>query len=351
MLSYLQARKNQLFILGGLIYYGFVVWLLSNIHPLGMAAFRAFGIIGVQVLIFFIHRNYLLPRFAEQKKWLGYIAFSLLALFLCTLSLFVGEQLEETFFPGVLRFPGPFRHGPGPITRFVGGLLVTGFFPMIISALQRNTELLRQREAESLQLKNQMLEAETRALRSQINPHFLFNTLNNIYSLTQMRSEKTGDVVMQLSEMLRYVIYESNEKYVPLREEIAYIESYVQLQLLKDDEISNVTVQLPEDIPDLKIAPMLLIPFIENSFKHSKFEDIESGWVEISLKIKGKSLHLLNRNSLPPGPHSKDKVGGIGMENVRRRLELIYPEQHILNIHSGENTFSVDLHLELNEAL
>jgi len=163
-----------------------------------------------------------------------------------------------------------------------------------------------------------------------------------------MKSDRAPDAVHRLSEMLRYVIYDCNEEFVSLEHEINYIKSYIALQLLKDDEISNVNFEFSEINTKLKIAPMLLISFIENSFKHSKIEDLNNGWIDIKIRTKEEQLKLEIKNSIPDIEPSKDKQGGIGLDNVKRRLELIYPQKYNLNIEKTEKEYAVYLTIELS---
>ncbi|MCB0655761.1 MAG: histidine kinase, partial [Saprospiraceae bacterium] len=141
------------------------------------------------------------------------------------------------------------------------------------SSLYEISLYARQKDQESVQLQKEKLETEIKFLKSQINPHFLFNALNNIYTLSMMESKLAPDNILRLSEMLRYVLYDCNEEQVPLRKEIHYIRNYVHFYLLKDSSGLNVKLDLDESHPEKPIAPMLLIPFVENAFKHSKIED------------------------------------------------------------------------------
>lgn len=215
-------------------------------------------------------------------------------------------------------------------------------FIVFLSTIYSISLLVTRKDKEALALESEKFSSELKFLKSQINPHFLFNALNNIYTLSIIKSEKTPDVVMRLSEMLKYIIYETESRdHVPLQKEIAYIENFIAVFKLKDSRISkNVTFNY--DVPEeLSIAPMLLIPFIENAFKHSKIEDTEKGWIDIDLSYANSELVFSVKNSIPPARFEKDKIGGIGVTNVKRRLELIYPEKHELIVGEEENIHSV----------
>jgi len=166
------------------------------------------------------------------------------------------------------------------------------------------------------------------------------------FLLSTIKSDKAPDYLLVLSDMLRYMLYECNAPKVRLEKEIGYIRHFISLNLLKDSRGLNVNFDCGE-IPDhLEIAPMLLIPLVENAFKHSKFEDKANGWINIKLQLLGESLHLNVQNSLPDKSHTTDDTGGIGLVNVRRQLELIYPDQFQLNIEERDHIFSVDLIIE-----
>lgn len=236
-----------------------------------------------------------------------------------------------------------------PVIMIYFGRLMTSIPPLIISALIYKSLQLRKKSEESFELQNKMLQAETKALKAQINPHFLFNSLNNIYSLAQMKSEKTGDAILHLSDILRFVTYESEKDKVSLDAELRQIRNFIQLQFLKDDNIKNVNIEIPESAPaELKIAPMLLLPFIENSFKHSNFENSAKGWIKISILVNENHLIMRLENSANLCSGKKDGIGGVGMENVKKRLSLIYPNEHALSIRQNQEKYSVLLDIKLN---
>ena len=155
------------------------------------------------------------------------------------------------------------------------------FIPLLISfvgsTLIELTLFANKKEKAAISIEKEKLDTEMKFLKSQINPHFLFNALNNIYSLTVIKSDKAPDNLMRLSEMLRYMLYDSNDGTVPLHKEIDYLENYVSLALLKDSRGLNVKVDLDKGHPDLRVVPLLFIPFVENAFKHSKIEDLNNG--------------------------------------------------------------------------
>jgi two-component system LytT family sensor kinase len=198
-----------------------------------------------------------------------------------------------------------------------------------------------------LELQNKMLEAETKALKAQINPHFLFNTLNNIYSLSQFDNKKTGEAILQLSDIFRYVTYEGNDHFVPLNSEIELLESFIKLQYLQDEDQNNVSVEITLENSSLQISPLLILPFIENCFKHANHQDKVNGWIKIKIENKGNELFIHAENTISKAPIKKDKSSGVGMENVKRRLELLYPKRHELEIKVDKSVYVVRLTINL----
>lgn len=200
------------------------------------------------------------------------------------------------------------------------------------------------------EIDKQRLQSELNFLKSQINPHFLFNTLNNLYALTLKKSESAPDIVLKLSDMMRYMLYECNEKTVPLEKELTYIKNYLELEKLRRHEKIKILVNIEGKPEKLEIAPLLLIPFIENAFKHSAKKHGNQYFISIYLNINNNELNLSVENSVSSNNIQDPKLpGGIGLVNVKRRLELLYPEKHKLDIKSTSDTFTVKLYLELSE--
>lgn len=199
-------------------------------------------------------------------------------------------------------------------------------------------------EKEKEELKSQNLTTELSFLKSQINPHFLLNTLSNLYSLAYKRSEKTADAIMKLSEMMRYMLHESNKPQVSVSEEIRYLYNYIELQKLRTHKACCISLSINEAHEGQTIAPLLLIPFVENVFKHGDIHDPEHP-VVIQLEIGPAGLCFKVKNKIRQ--QQKDETSGIGLQNIERRLQLIYPGQHQLEIHKSEAFHEVHLNLDL----
>ncbi|MGE0079013.1 MAG: sensor histidine kinase [Bacteroidales bacterium] len=198
------------------------------------------------------------------------------------------------------------------------------------------------------ELEQQNTKIELALLRSQINPHFLFNTLNNINSFATKNSEKTSYAIVKLSEIMRYMLYEAKEDKVFIEKEITHIENYLALQKLRYKTQDFVTFNCNCDTANILIPPMLFIPFIENAFKHGKKGS--GNKIEINLRIYNKVIHFKCTNRIKElNDTEKNDVGGFGIENIKRRLDLLYPEKHQLTIDTFNNTYSINLIINTNE--
>jgi two-component system, LytTR family, sensor kinase len=200
----------------------------------------------------------------------------------------------------------------------------------------------------TLNLQNEKLESELKLLKSQIHPHFLFNTLNNLYALTLKKSDKAPDMVIQLSNLLEYSLYSGKEPEVELAEEIKQLCGYIDLEKLRYGKRLNIKTEIADNTDGLMIAPLLLLPFVENSFKHGASNDIESPFIHLKMDVNNEKLFFNVTNSYQPVVGKPENYKeGIGLNNVRRRLELLYPGKHKLEITKGDNVFEVHLILDL----
>lgn len=188
--------------------------------------------------------------------------------------------------------------------------------------------------------------SELALLRTQINPHFLFNTLNNLYSLVYKKSDEAPSMVMKLSDIMRYMLYDSNSDKVLVDKEIEYLESFIELNGLRIKEGRFVAFDVEGDVQARLIPPMLLVPFVENAFKHGR-KNYKLPGITITLKVSGNRFDFDIRNYLPSGPPmNKDKQGGIGLDNVKKRLDMIYPGTYSLEIEQSEEEYHVHLTIE-----
>lgn len=194
-------------------------------------------------------------------------------------------------------------------------------------------------ERQQLKLSNQQLQSELAYLRSQVSPHFLFNTLNNIYALAYKKSDHTAEAIMKLSSMMRYMLYEANEDRVSLAKEVEYLNSFIALQQLRTKQEAIFVFEIAGEIGNKEIAPLLLIPLVENAFKHGNFKKSP---IQLQLTILANQIRFRINNHYTT-QHEKDSVGGVGLQNIKRRLELLYPKKHSMEIKDQEETFKVTL--------
>lgn len=199
-------------------------------------------------------------------------------------------------------------------------------------------------------LLTQTMQSELRFLKSQINPHFLFNTLNNLYALTLKKSDKAPEIVLKLSEIMRYMLYECNERRVPLSREIHYIYNYLDLERLRQPKDADIRFVVEGSVSEQMIAPLIFVPFLENSFKHGLNHAVNGGgYVRLKLTASGEDLVFEIENSkvdqLPKAQHARS--GGIGLVNVRQRLNIFYPDNHRLEISDEPNRYAVTLYLTM----
>ncbi|MCP9234567.1 sensor histidine kinase [Lewinella sp. JB7] len=306
--------------------------------------FRRLGplLIAIAALVI-VNGAVLLPRlyFTGRRGW--YVVAGIAVLLAATFLLQYGSVPDRSF---------PLNLGRGARPRGLGMATLRFFLPLATAFLGSTLiEVMRYagyREKQAVQAQREQLATELKFLKSQVNPHFLFNSLNNIYTLTLLHDEKAPESLLRLSGMLRYMLYDSETEVVPLGREIEYIRNYIALLQLKDSRGLNVTAELDDSRPDLPIAPLLLIPFVENAFKHSRIEDLDRGFIHITLTTRARGIAFTVTNSLPAVQSSSgDRVGGIGLDNVRKRLELLYPDRHQLSVEPQAEQFRITLSLEL----
>lgn len=193
------------------------------------------------------------------------------------------------------------------------------------------------------------LQSELNFLKGQIHPHFLFNTLNNLYALTLNNSPKSPQIVLGLSEILRYMLYECNVESVPLKKDLDILDSFIMIEQLRYEERLDLSFTKSGEIESHQIAPLLLLPLVENAFKHGAGEKVGEAWINIDLSLKGELLKFKISNSKADVAHVKDGVyhGNIGLENVKKRLQIIYPQGHDLKVFDEEEVFAVILEIDL----
>lgn len=296
----------------------------------------------VNIVLFYITSLYLIPRYSSNRKTFDFIALTAGLYLLLTL----GETLTDHFFFVYYYSSTRETLGSQLILNLVFNLIILSF--ALGYGLTMNwwkSEKLKQA------LKQEKLIAELNFLKSQINPHFLFNVLNMAFSsATCNGDEKTADIIEKLSGLMRYMLYESNVDKVNLEKEIEFLNNYIRLQKMRlsSDIPVVINFDISGDINKQQIAPLILIPFIENAFKYGIKLD-EKSEIDFSVEAGEKRIRFRAQNKTfkNSGPVDK-KHSGIGLENVKKRLELLYPGKYILDIENSDGRYSVDLLMHLN---
>ena len=300
-----------------------------------------FSILSISSVLIFggiFYTNYflILPRFFVKRKFY-YIAFSWIGLILFFSAL--RYLIEEVLYLKLFNVRN-YTEETG-----VAYYIYDNFFSMlnqlIFSTVLWSANHIIKNEKEKQVLLQEKFTAETAFLKSQVNPHFLFNTLNNIYSLVYKKSEQALPAILKLSELMRYNMKDSQTDKIELDKEIAYIRSFIDLQTLRIQN-AQVHLDITEDTHAIKIAPLLLIPFVENSFKHGITDDLEKPF-EITLSTEKNIVHFTTKNYIRQG--NKDESSGVGLQNVQRRLQMIYPGKHQLSITNSNNQYICQLQI------
>ena len=324
----------------------------------------------VYLLLFLIHNFLLAPLFIyRNRRWL----YAVLAL--CLIGLFTvyqcnnhPEHMRRHHHPMEQREPRPmdpgdmdrgFDHQPPPEFReqqmdkkppvFIGEKDIVAIVVVILMCgMNLGIKLYfrtRNDHKKLMALEKENLEQQLEYLRYQINPHFFMNTLNNIHALVDIDPEKAKDTILELSKMMRFVLYEGDKKGVPLSREFDFIRNYITLMKLRYTDKVKISVDLPIEAPDKQIPPLMLITFIENAFKHGISYQHDS-FIDVKAEIKREQLCFQCRNSKADKPN--EEKGGVGLQNVKQRLNLLYDNNFTLNIKDEADVYNVELTIPLN---
>ncbi|GGG12454.1 hypothetical protein GCM10011344_11400 [Dokdonia pacifica] len=305
----------------------FYVILLITIQD-GARALTSIYVILLLAPAVYINNLYILPFF-RKKPSIFFLLFSANSIVFTAISVYLivknttGETLQL-----------------GMFVNFLGIMILALLFASSLK-IARDSFTRRQQEKD----------AELKLLKGQLNPHFLFNTLNNLYGLSVIKSDKLPELMLKLSDLLRYSLYETKDVYVPLEKEIQYLENYISLEKIRLEEKTDILFSKTGEISTQKIAPMLFIVFVENAFKHLETStDIKEN-VSVSIRQENNKLYFKCQNTIGKMDvlHENLEKGknGIGLQNVKKRLALMYPDQHTLTIEKKEGIYSVNLILEV----
>jgi hypothetical protein len=346
-----------LHVIAWMIVFGFPLYWLSQQSDHTFEHFGRFYMQSVAYLgLFYLSFFWLVPKFwLRGKKWM------FLAVTVVVMAVLYGSLnlVSDRFFQPPQEFrereiqmdrenPG----GPGAERMrkrfFLGNFLFSSILISGFCVGLRVSEKLAENEEQRKELEKEKLNSELAFLKNQISPHFFFNTLNNIYSLIAINQNDAQESVLKLSKLMRYLLYESERGSTTLGQEISFMSNYIDLMRLRVSDKVILEADFTSDHSDLAIPPLMFIPFIENAFKHG-ISYQKPSYIRISLEVKDKLLIFRCVNSIGHGPgEGPEPDSGIGLENVTKRLQLIYPDHHNLKISHGEQTFDVTLDLDID---
>ncbi|PKA99093.1 histidine kinase [Flavobacteriaceae bacterium MAR_2009_75] len=286
------------------------------------------------------------PRLLFKKKYVLFAVASIAIITLC--SLMITERFMSPFSELHPPRPGgpPGMRPNAPPQIFIQFLVLS--IAYMLATFMETFLFAQKQEEETIRNKSENLQMELKLLKSQINPHFLFNALNNIYALSVIDSNKTQESIGTLSDMLRYVLYECEQPMVSIDKEVAYIENYLRLFSLKSSKPFMIKTDFMVADKNASISPMIFIPFVENALKHGNVDYDLDGFLKIKLHSQNQSINFEVENSISKITVHKDKVGGIGLENVKKRLQILYPNKHRLMIEESGEKYAVNLSIDLN---
>ena len=291
------------------------------------------------MLMVYITNYVLIPYLLYKKKYFTFV--------LIFIAMILTSSFTKMYIIGqVANDPTIFALG-GNLKARIYDNVIPHFFLVIAGAafkLVFDQLRLQKRIAE---LAKENAEAELNFLKSQINPHFLFNSLNSVYFLIDKGNPDARQALHTFSDMLRYQLYEANGEKIPIEKEINYLQDYVHLQQLRKDENYKVEFNCSPEVKNFSIEPLLLIPFVENAFKHISHRTNKANFVKVDLARSNGYFEFAVENSREEGIYTTEQHGGIGMNNVKRRLELLYPDAHKLDVNNDANTFKINLKLKI----
>jgi two-component system, LytTR family, sensor kinase len=289
-------------------------------------------------VIYYVNGEYLIPKYLIPNKFGQYLGFlTALAVLVTPIKVFVLFH----------RFKGLPNAQDFLIDNQGYYYLISLMTAGISTIVKITSDWVKQNQTQR-ELETRTMQTELNFLKSQINPHFLFNTLNSLYALTLRKSDDAPDVVIKLSEMMRYMLYECNEQQVYLSKEINYISNYLDLERLRHKK-TDIQFEVVGEAGEIKIAPLIFIAFIENAFKHGASNHLTGGFVHIHLHIEGIEVNMYVENAKPetqPALNHK-RSGGIGLVNVKRRLDIMYPKNYSLEIQDNPHTYGVNLWMQV----
>ena len=313
------------------------------IYKAGLPYFAACVTIRVILLIGIAYLNihYFLPRYLLAGRYGRYFSLVLLSI--------LGYLLVQAFYDYIIYgfVIAPFRNQDWIETLSYNFFSTLWYLGLMVPLKLSIDWYEQQRMLQKITVEK--LQAEVNFLRSQVNPHFLFNILNNLYALTLKKSDLAPDMVLKLSEMMEYMLYDSDDVRVPLEKEINYLQNYIELEKLRCGDHSDIALEIKGSPNGQEIAPLLLLPLIENAFKHGIGKQSDKAWLHGTLNLESAAMNMTVENN-KPAIYPKRHKGGIGLANLRKRLELLYPGRYSLQTEDTLTTYKAALYISFAES-
>ena len=290
------------------------------------------------MVIAYLNLHHFLPRYLLKKRYVAYFT----SVIVSVIVYLIAQSLFDYYLYGYVI--GPMRNSD-----LMEALSYNFFSTLWYIGLMLALKLSMDWYGQQLLIQKitvEKLHAEVNFLRAQVNPHFLFNALNNLYALTLKQSALAPDVVLKLSEMMEYMLYDSTDTKVLLEKEVTYLNNYMELERLRFNADATIVLNINGELNGHEIAPLLLLPLVENAFKHGVSKQVENSWLRADIVLKEKVLTVIIENSKPVSGGRKSK-GGIGLDNLRKRLELLYPGRYQFELEDRKHTFQAKLVVEL----
>ena len=294
------------------------------------------GRVGLLIGIAYLNIHYFMPQYLRAKRYFRYFS----AVLVSILGYLLAQSLLDYYLYGFV--VGPLRN-----SRLIETMsyifFSTVWYLGLMVALKLSLDWYEQQRILQ-RITVEKLQAEVTYLRAQVNPHFLFNILNSLYALTLKKSDLAPDMVLKLSEMMEYMLYDSDDQQVPLEKEISYLQNYIELEKLRCGDFPEIALEIKGQPNGQEIAPLLLLPLVENAFKHGIEKRAGKAWLHGTLTLNPSTLSMTVENS-KPAISPKPQKGGIGLSNLRKRLELLYPGRYSLAIEEQLETYKAALHI------
>ncbi|MFD2245890.1 sensor histidine kinase [Pontibacter ruber] len=301
-----------------------------------------------KMTLVYFNMYFLMPQYLLQKRYMEF------AVYLSLMMLAIGTLMQFVLLPVLIHpliCPTTCTEDNLTLYRFVKNIVNLGYLVSISAVVYLLKNWYRHQQA-AQNLAQDKLEAELKFLKGQIHPHFLFNTLNSLYSLSLKKSDKAPEVVLKLSGLMDYMLYDAAAAKVPLEKELSYIQNYIALERIRYGNRVDISYTESGSMAGRQIAPMMLLPFVENAFKHGVSTETENAWIRIDVKVQQDMLVVLVENCKchdKASSSNRDMASGIGLKNVRRRLELLYEGRYTLEVEDEPDSYGVRLELNLQD--